>query len=1550
MEEAQPEEPEEVDSTRKPKPKLRSIGRKVLLAKKLAGPGPLNAWNEGSDSDVDSAEGENEEQAAARALLDEEFLQQQGQRESRGSRRVGLRNGSHAFRETLLMRHVHTVGGEEGQTALNDRTYKRYNVIEKELNPDGTTQVEKRAVHGVLIDFMMRMNPGKKSKSWEPEKCHPHEHVARLTGSPTKDDGAQWQSYLGAIEAVNSEMLYSELFKVVTGFHKEQKTTGWAVTGTELKDVVRRVYEIKKRVACVRAEVGNWMMRQKLLRAKPNDYEMQKERHERHQEFWAQFHEIPRKMEVKQRPLCGKDAETRAALTPAALQHGKALEIKNRPCHDRHWKARPARSRCSAGAWDWSRGASRPSTREAERPVSQGSGMWRYDDAPALPTPATPAAKAPKYRWWESHNPAMETESPFILARQSIGPTDVGQGAPTLATVASANLTKQTSNMTKTKSLPSLPGRQAPQKGMEFTGRFVSNALVDHFPAPEKGLEIPVLSRSMSRPGSREKPLPPIEHAGAFIFPWQGKSPVPTLKCEETATTRYLCSVQERGCLPKPWSFTTGHSLKFAVGHGDSQSIFDSDLLSVVDMMATIEIQEIDLEGNLLLTEKALVKFAKTLADNPAAQSLQRLNLKRCINSGQLVTDIIIKMIADTSAGCYNLKSLDLSGIPIGTRRFLPLCKAMGKHPMLETLMFADTGLGASADPAQCIDNILGSETITTLDIGWNCFSEEVFDHLGERLVDKNVVKKLMIPSCSSGGKVGFASPIVFFIEHLSRCRTLRILDISLNKIDFRGALVIEDALEHRKSLTELDISHNPLGFLGMRNMLRLLVRDTSGLVFFKCDECSSGKTMDASEIYQVFTCNSPGGLYRLELTRPYHRSILRMLYKTCERFCIDPGSAFTDLKGTPAYNHASKGECGLWVVPKKGKIDKVTFTIDKAVEDSLHSTKGFSQWDFASFLERYYAMMKVTPAFHKIIPLLAQWKSLEGRSNEQRCLLCALSKDFLITYPQFDLMAQSRSMLSEIIAALLPCISGGQVTRCLTMMHIPSLGEFVNVMTKQRNLLNCNIDNPNGHYKLDLENPSDHAVADRLLLLDRWETSIAKRLGRMDCSQRGNHSCIRNEMYQHRPLRVASLQEWNMPEVDQLEFDYSSGKRPPPDAVPISETAFLKLLVALQNSDCKAGHQIGAMRNTSHMMYVKSMQMRGFLGIYADAIPRAEIFVLFFLRVVDFFNEKIYRVRFDDEAELAALSDRLGWVTLFPFIQPEQATFKLDFANYDQRLAANLVVALACKETMGNLRDPRFVLPGGAVDPLALGIPRSWEYFDKMPKGGHLTVTYVCSPEDRSYATRRKCYEMYGYREGVPEDQVMWWAAINAAPEDVIEYLSWLVAKFDSVEGAFYIIDGEGGNGVISLREFEEAYGEMGCHKFEGPQEQEHIRGLFRYLDPSGEGSISLPEWNVLELLWKEIKLSITEFVQFCERTFGDDLEAAWQFMDSDGGGEIDFEEWCDACAQVGYFGPVVPIFGFLDADDEGTVSIDEFKLLETFQEPPEKRFNYMMEHLRST
>jgi hypothetical protein len=66
-------------------------------------------------------------------------------------------------------------------------------------------------------------------------------------------------------------------------------------------------------------------------------------------------------------------------------------------------------------------------------------------------------------------------------------------------------------------------------------------------------------------------------------------------------------------------------------------------------------------------------------------------------------------------------------------------------------------------------------------------------------------------------------------------------------------------------------------------------------------------------------------------------------------------------------------------------------------------------------------------------------------------------------------------------------------------MLLVPSLGDYLGLMKKQKTLFTFNVDNPNGHYKLDLDSVGDYAVAERLLLLDRWETRIAQFLGRVD-------------------------------------------------------------------------------------------------------------------------------------------------------------------------------------------------------------------------------------------------------------------------------------------------------------------------------------------------------------------------------------------------------------------------------------------------------------------
>ena len=46
------------------------------------------------------------------------------------------------------------------------------------------------------------------------------------------------------------------------------------------------------------------------------------------------------------------------------------------------------------------------------------------------------------------------------------------------------------------------------------------------------------------------------------------------------------------------------------------------------------------------------------------------------------------------------------------------------------------------------------------------------------------------------------------------------------------------------------------------------------------------------------------------------------------------------------------------------------------------------------------------------------------------------------------------------------------------------------------------NPQNPTGHYKLSLENSTDFAVAQQLLLLDRWECVVNRRNRRVDVAQ----------------------------------------------------------------------------------------------------------------------------------------------------------------------------------------------------------------------------------------------------------------------------------------------------------------------------------------------------------------------------------------------------------------------------------------------------------------
>ncbi|CAE8714826.1 unnamed protein product [Polarella glacialis] len=945
------------------------------------------------------------------------------------------------------------------------------------------------------------------------------------------------------------------------------------------------------------------------------------------------------------------------------------------------------------------------------------------------------------------------------------------------------------------------------------------------------------------------------------------------------------------------------------------------------------------------------------LADGErAGLQLQHLSLQGCPSAGmEVAAGILIQLLQapqpGLSSSLRSLRSLDLGGVPLAMRCNLLLCQAIRQHPSLLSVCLADTCLGRGLRSAggeeeltrQCLVELLSSKSIRKLDLSWNSFNADAFSQIGPKLNEVSVLQSLKLSHCAAVVSLGlWISPVACFLESLAENRSLQSLDISGNHLDFQAALILEDALEFNTSLERFDISHNPLGGLGIRSLLRVLSRKSSGLQTFAFEQCCcSGALLETNTDVQVFHSAHPQGRYKLDLTRPHHRSLLRMLYKTAERLKMAPDAAFKNMSATPAYSHPSKDSNGTYQVPTRGELE-LSFSMESAIEAA---TKNLPETGFSNVLSAHFRLLRIVPAPEKVVPMLAEWKRLEGLSDEPHIWIDALAKDFCLNYAYLAVMGKSHEHVADLVSSLLPTFVAGQSERYLSGLLLPSMGDYVRMLRKSSNLINFNAENPTGRYALDLANRVDYSVAESLIILEGWETSIRLQKGLPDISQFGNHSHARNVRYAEATL-PCKLADWIPLTSEILQLDYCSSKRPRATAEPLPQEVFDLLLTAVEEEGGKpTAEKLQALRLVSDKLYVSSLQMRKLLGIFKDDKARAESVVTFWNRVTDPYNEKMFRICQSGPAEENKISRRLGQVGAFPFMQPEQKRFRLDFKNYDDRVAASLLLRLAVKEKISNLRNFCFSRADGTQGSEGLAVvPRSWESPEKIPKEGIFEVDYMCAPEDRKFEFRKELLENFGgwqLAETLQAGDVEWWSSLTQAPADVVGFVFFIISSYGDTLEAFRALDisvCELGlrteNSVLTLSEFLEGCTKIGCRKFKGKDEAERLTAIFRNLDPQGAGKISESEWKVLDQYAQEIKLSIREFVQFCERTFGPHLSQAWDALDDDHNGKISAKEWTGVCHnKVNYFGPTMPIFRYIDKDDGGSISAEEFLVLHKFQ-----------------
>ncbi|CAE7738365.1 NRT2.5, partial [Symbiodinium sp. CCMP2456] len=369
--------------------------------------------------------------------------------------------------------------------------------------------------------------------------------------------------------------------------------------------------------------------------------------------------------------------------------------------------------------------------------------------------------------------------------------------------------------------------------------------------------------------------------------------------------------------------------------------------------------------------------------------------------------------------------------------------------------------------------------------------------------------------------------------------------------------------------------------------------------------------------------------------------------------------------------------------VPTAGGT-RIKFNMEKAMGRSLGD-----RWDFHGLLAEQSQLLRCRLPAAKQLQLFKQFSALKMQIQEQVVFLNALARDFLLEPSQILQLGFEREIAEEVVWRLLPCTAGAK-ERYLTILAAPTFRAYISALQHSHSLLNLNVQNPSGHYRLDLANPSDAFVGQQLLRLDRWEGVLRQELRRKDTSRMFS-SCIFNALYLEKRIDSGPMNDWPWPEHGLLVLDYASGKRPTAEDSAVAAPSFRNLCQALHLCSLTEEQKVAALVPVSHELFLSSLQLRTLLLLLETPNARLKLFELLYLRIVDIQNQTLARDVLDESCNFCKL-ERFNQCMMFPFVQPESFAFEFNLKHLDHRLASLAVFKLCEVEGWANLPEPAFV------------------------------------------------------------------------------------------------------------------------------------------------------------------------------------------------------------------------------------------------------------------
>lgn len=294
---------------------------------------------------------------------------------------------------------------------------------------------------------------------------------------------------------------------------------------------------------------------------------------------------------------------------------------------------------------------------------------------------------------------------------------------------------------------------------------------------------------------------------------------------------------------------------------------------------------------------------------------------------------------------------------------------------------------------------------------------------------------------------------------------------------------------------------------------------------------------------------------------------------------------------------------------------------------------------------------------------------------------------------------------------------------------------------------------NPNGHYRLDLGNPVERAVAKNLIVINKRNNAAIVAKERFDRSQTGNQSCFRNEKINNIKFSM-HVPSWRLPETGVFEFDFQCFDQNPTADQESDKDDIVLLLEWFEATNeqltnaCKAlgKHskealaQIGTIlgecfRGVAEFFVFNCETLGLFVDLVDDPNWKFLVFTAGVGRMHDYQNFDFIKHRAKYPQVMKDVYSCFGLLNLFNPLRPN-GSYMFNMTVYEERLVCKMICELSKGEGWGNWQDVK--IDGKATDKL------SNDFLLNLPTTGTFEGVYVCPVEKEKEELRVKLGQKY--------------------------------------------------------------------------------------------------------------------------------------------------------------------------------------------------------------